>query len=426
VRSQKVSGILLSTIMTLLIAWVAVVTMMTGCATTGGPQQPQISPERQKAIQDSLRKIYEFELNKSWSLGFENYKNKMYKDALRHFWKVSELDTIKRFPTLYRYLGDSYIKLDKPDSAEIVYRLGTERYPNDPFYHRSLGWLLTGKHQNEEAIQEYQKAIELDSVAHADDYRALGNLLVQEDRLDEAIQVYQKLIELEPDNPEAQSVLAQLLHSTGNEDAAIEAQEKALQTDPQNTKLMYSLGETYFKRGEFQKSIEKFQMYLKFKPDDTYALEYLGNSQQNLGQFTKAIATYEKILSLKPDNKKVICEMATCYKELKSYTKARSVVRKALKIDPNYGLAHIVLGEIYEATADDCINKRQKHIVNFDDKLVYELAYKEYAKAAQDIQFSDQAKRKMEYVKADIPTKEDRFMHPDQKKARLDCYKWIY
>lgn len=424
--SLKTSGVMFSIAVAFLLMWVAVATMMTGCATTGVEQKPQISPERQKAIQDSLRKVYEFELNKSWSLGFENYKNKMYKDALRHFWRVAELDTIKRFPTLYRYLGDSYIKLQKPDSAEIVYRIATEKYPDNPFYHRSLGWLLTGKHENDQAIKEYQKAIELDSIPRPDDYRALGNLLVQEDRQEEAIEVYKKLVELEPDNAEAQSVLAQLLQATGQEDEALEAQESALKKDPKNTKLMYSLGEAYFKRSEFQKAVEKFEMYLKYKPEDVFALEYLGNSLQNLGEFRKAIGVYEKILAIQPDNKKAYCEMATCYRELGNFPKARSIVRKALKIDPNYGLAHIVLGEIYEDTADNCINKRAKKIVNFDDKLVYEMAYKEYQKATKDIQFADEARKKMSYVQPDIPTKEDRFMHPNQTKARLDCYKWIY
>ena len=31
-----------------------------------------------------------------------------------------------------------------------------------------------------------------------------------------------------------------------------------------------------------------------------------------------------------------------------------------------------------------------------------------------------------DYIQVDIPTTEDYFMHPDQKQANLDCYKWIY
>ena len=423
---EKSSKVILGVLLAVFALGVSVSALFVGCATTGVPQETKISPERQKAINDSLTKIYEFELNKAWSLGYENYKGNMYKDALPHFWKVVELDTIKKFTSLYRYLGDSYIKLEKPDSAEIVYKMGADYYPDNSFYHRSLGWLLTGKRENAAAIEEYKKAIELEEEPKADDYRSLGNLLVQEDMIDDAIPVYEKLVALEPSNAEAQGVLAQLIRSTGDMDAYLDAQEKTLANDPENTRLMFSLGESYFKRSEFNKAIEKFSMLLSRSPEDTYALEFLGSSQQNLGKFRDAIGTYEKILALQPDNKKIYCEMATCYKELKNLTKARSLVRKAMNIDPAYGLAHIVLGEIYEVTADECVNKRAKKKVSFDDKLVYELAYKEFEKAAKDIQFADLARKKMNYIQQDIPTSEDRFMHPDQKQARLDCYKWLY
>lgn len=400
-------------------------TLLTSCATTGGQQQQTLSPERQKAIQDSLRKIWDRKLNIAWSTAYEHTKNKLYRQAIPYFWKVVELDTVKRFPDLYTFLGDCYIKLNNPDSAMIVYRMGTEKYPQKSHYHRSLAWLLAGKQKASEAIDEYKKAIAIDST-NVSDYKALGNLLVSENRNDEAIEVYHKILQMEPKNAEAQKVYAQLLGTTGDQDAVIEAQEKALKMDPKNTDLMYTLGETYFKMSEFQKSIEKFNLYLQLKPNDTFALEYLGNAKQNLEQYRDAISTYEKIIAIKPDNKKVLCDMATCYKELNQLRKARSIANKALNIDPNYGLAYIVRGEIYEVAVDNCMNKRGAKSTSFDDKLVYKLAYDQYAKATKDIQFADLARRKMNYLQPDIPTKEDYFMHQSQKKAKEACYQWIY
>jgi tetratricopeptide (TPR) repeat protein len=371
VLKKNTYSIILGISLFMIIIGIGISSMLTSCATTGAPQKSTVDLERQKQIDDSLRKVYEFELAKSWSLGFENYKGKLYADAIKHFWKVVEMDTIQKFTTVYRYLGDSYIKLDKPDSAEIVFKMGTQAYPDNPYYHRMLGWLLSGKYENKDAIAEYQMAIKLEPEAQADDYRALGNLLVQENRIDEAIPVYQKLVEMEPENAEAQGVLAQLLKSVGDEDAALETQEQALINDPENTKLMFSLGEAYFKRNDYQKSVVKFKMFLQRQPNDIFALEYLGNAQQNLGQYSQAIQTYEKALAVKPDHKKIYCEIATCYKELKNYVRARSVVKKAMDIDPNFGLSYIVLGEIYEAAADDCINSREKKRSTFDDTPIW-------------------------------------------------------
>ncbi len=424
-KVNKVSQTVATVLVFLIFGALVTGSMLSSCAPTG-EEEVTISPERQKAIQDSLKREWEKRLNIAWSLGYENYKNKMYRDCLKHFWKVAELDTVERFPLVYNYLGESYINLDIPDSARIAYELGVENYPQKAYYHRNLAYILNAQGEIEEAIPQYKKAIELDDKPKADDYRVLGNLLIRSDRIDEAIPVYQKLIELDPSDPEAQNILAQVLKTTGDEDAALEAQESALEKDPDNTKLMYSLGESYFNRGEYQQAIEKFKMYIERFPEDAYALEFLGNAYQNLGKFRDAIATYERILSLKPDNKKVLCEMATSYRELGQYPKARRTARQALNIDPDYGLAHIVIGEIYESAADDCISKREKRVTNIDDKLVYQLAFNEYAKAAQDPMYADLARRKMNYIKPEIPTTEDKFMHPNLTQARLDCYQWIY
>ena len=398
---------------------------MTSCASSGGASKVAVSPERQKAVQDSLNKIWERKLLIAWSTAYEHHKNKLYSEAIPNFWKVFKMDTVKKFPDLYTFLGDCYVKLNNPDSAEVVYRLGTERFPEKSHYHRSLAWLLSAKGENSEAIEQYQATIEL-AQDNASDFKELANLLVKEDRIEEAIDAYNKYLELNPNDLEVKEIVGTLFRTTGNEDAYIESLIETVKNDPENTKAMFTLGEIYFKRANYNQAIEYLNKYLAIKPDDVIALEYVGNAQQNLGQFNKAIATYDKILAVDAGHKKVLCEMATCYRELGQLSKARSTANKALKIDSGYGLAYIVRGEVYEDAVDGCLSKRDKRIVKFDDKLIYKMAYDEYAKALKSFETADIAKKRMSYIQPDIPTTEDYFMHPDQKKARLDCYKWIY
>ncbi|RPH92644.1 MAG: tetratricopeptide repeat protein, partial [Calditrichaeota bacterium] len=254
----------------------------------------------------------------------------------------------------------------------------------------------------------------------------VGRLLVSENRNDEALPIYEKLTQLDPNDAEAQEIYASLLAQTGDEEAVIEAKEKALAAKPNDTNLMFSIGRMYFRQADYAKAIEKFNMLLAIKPDDIDALEYKGSALQNEGKFTEAIKEYDKVLALKPDNVKVICESATCYRELKNFRKALSVVQTSIQKQPTYGLGYIVKGEIFEAVADDCIGQREKRITNIDDKLVYEKAYNQYQVAAQnDPQFVDIARKKMQYIQTEIPTKEDKFLFPDVKKPRLECYNWL-
>lgn len=401
---------------------------LSGCAPT--VQQTQIDPERAKAIEDSLQRVYIFELNKAWSTGYEYYKPKIYERAVRPFWKVIELDTIDRFKDVYSLLSDSYFKLGKIDSAQIVMELGLEKYPDNVGLRRNYAYILAGMEQIEDAIEEYEMVVEADD-SQINDWKQLANLYIRNDQPDEAIRAYQKVISIDPADMDAQKTLGQLLKSSGDEDAAVEALENALALDPNNTQLMFDLGRSYYNQGEYDKAVEKFKNYLSKSPEDFVAMEYLGGSLYGMGKYNEAISTYKKITDANPQNKKVYTDIATNYKELNQFTTARNYVRKALDIDANYGLAYIVLGEIYEVAVDYCMTQKNRTAPKFDDKLVFREAYRQYQRATRDMQFKDMAERKMSYLKDFLPTSQDEFFNKSRKTTgdrytvTEDCYKWI-
>ncbi len=395
------------------------------CAPTTQKVSTEVETAREKAIQDSLRKVYEHELNKAWSTAYEYYKNKTHRSSINPFWKVIELDTIDRFKDKYSLLSDAYIKLNNPDSAQIVLELGVQEYPDNDHLHRTLGYFLDGRGLTEEAIQEYEKATEIDPSKVAD-WKALANLYIKNDQQEEATGAFEKVVELDPEDQDAQTALSRLYKSSGDVDAAIQRREELKKLDPDNTENLFNLGREYFNIGDYDNAIINLEQMLKLKPDDTKALEFFGNALQNKENYRRAINVYNEIIRLQPENKKILCDMATCYKELGQFQTGRNTARRALRIDSKYGLAYIVIGEIYEAQAEKCYTARGKKAPEFDDKLIYDKAYKEYEKAAQDLQFKDLAQRKMNYVKDFRPTKEDLFFHKGQTKPKDSCYDWIY
>ena len=404
---------------------VATIIFILDCAPTTQQVSTEVDSARQKAIQDSLRKIYDFELNKAWSTAYEYYKNKTYRSSIKPFWNVIELDTIDRFKDKYSLLSDAYVKLNNPDSAQIVLEMGVNEYPDNAHLHRTLAYFLDGRGLTEEAIAEYEKATEIDP-SQVTDWKALGNLYIKNDQLDEATLAFEKVTELDPKDQDAQRTLSRLYKSSGDADAAIQRMEEVKKLDPNNSENLFNLGKEYFNNSDYDNAIVNFEQLLKLKPKDIMALEFLGNSLQNKGTYRRAINVYNEIMKLQPQHKKILCDIATCYKEIGQFKTGRNQARRALQIDAQYGLPHIVIGEIYEAQAEKCYTARGKKLPEFDDKLVYDLAYQEYQKAKKDLQFKDLAERKMNYVKDFRPTKEDLFFHKDQTKPKDPCYDWIY
>lgn len=379
--------------------------------------------QHDQAYLDSLRKAYELELAKFWSFGYENYKNKQYADATKHFWKVVQLDTINKFPRVYRYLAQCYFQLQKPDSAEYVLKQGVEQHPEDDHLHRMLGYIYAQKEQTDLAITEYEKVVQLEPES-IDDWKQLAVLYVKADRLEDAIKAYNTILQKNPDDEEVRKTLSALYEATGSSEEAIAMKEQVREQEPENAQVRFELGKIYFDRGDYEKAIERFQELLKLTPDDLKAMEYLGNSYQKLEQYTKAIQIYKQILQKQPDNKKIMADISRAYKDLGNFTQARSYAYESLAIDRQYGLGWIALGESFEASAEKCVGKKQGKI-DFDDKMVYELAYQKYRMALSDLEFKSEAERKISYLKPVLPTTEDVFMHRRQKRPKAECYKWI-
>lgn len=393
------------------------------------PPEPKVDPVRQKAIEDSIREVtqkkYLFELDKNWSTGYEYHKSGMFRQAINPFWRVASIDTIQRYKLVWSKLVDAYFKLGVVDSAEIACSQGLKQYPDNTYLLRNMAHIQAGRDQSEEAIQTYEKIVALEPEA-LDDWKKLGSLRLKMNEIDAAINAYEKASELKADDQESNEILTRLYAQTGNDDAALERLEKLRLQDPTNTKHMFGLGRQYFQRELWSKAEPEFREYLKSNPDDTYAAELLGSSLQNQNKYDEAIKVFEDILKRKPDNKKSYCEIGTCLKSLKKFRQARESVRQALKLDNGYGYAYLVLGEIYEAAAENCMNEGRRTAATFDDKLVYQLAYDQYVKASEDPTSRAFAARRMEYVKQLTPTKEDLFMNKGKTKARDACYAWIY
>lgn len=409
-----------------ILALVGSIILAFGCAPTTQKVDTGSERARLKAKEDSVKNAaYLFELSKAWSTAYEYYKNKTYESSIRPFWRVISLDTIDRFKDKYSLLSDAYIKLNMPDSAQHVLELGVQEYPNNAHLHRTLAYFYDGRGRVEAAIQEYETATRIDD-KQVSDWKALGNLYIKNNQTDNAIKAFEMVTTLDPKDQDAQRTLSKLYKSTGDSDAAIKRMEEVKKLDPKNAENTFNLGKEYFANGDYDNAIINLEQLLQLKPGEASAMIFLGNALQNKGNYTRAINIYKDIMKADPNNKKILTDMATCFKELGRFEEARSNARRALQIDANYGLAYIVVGEIYEAAAEKCYRDRGKKSPEFDDKLIYDLAYKQYEKATADLQFKDMAQRRMNYINDFRPTKEDLFFHKNQTRPKDPCYNWIF
>jgi len=414
------TGILLMLAMTINLGFL-------GC----GGSAKTLTPERQKAIQDSLDTIQKRKVQLKFSLGWERYKQQNYERALPYLRQVAKMDTFNLFDKLlYQSLGTCYLQLNKADSAEYAYKLGVERNPSYAYSYKALAHIYKSTQRYEVASQMYQKVVELEPDV-AENWHELGKIYNLMGDLENAKDAYGNAVRLAPTNAQIQEEYGVLLEKMGGASAhfaELEAAKKAIiEQEPDNLQHRIDLAKLYFDNGRYPKAVEQLIIVTEKEPKRIYALELLGESYQQTDQYRKAIDIYNKILAIQPDDKKNMCSLAISYASRGQYRTALNQVQKVIRMDMNFGLAYSTKGYIYETAAEKCLAQKDNKI-DFYDKMVYKLAYDEYMKAKKDFNVKEEAERHLNYLETQIPTREDLFMHKNKKlsDAAATCYNtWI-
>jgi Flp pilus assembly protein TadD len=129
----------------------------------------------------------------------------------------------------------------------------------------------------------------------------LGTLLAKRGQFEEAIGQFDKALEVNPDSVESHMDLGAVLATRGKFPEAVAQYEKALKIMPDCVKAHINLGSILAGRARLAEAIAQYQKALEIKPDCAEAYADLGLIQTALGQHAEAITDYEKALASKPN-----------------------------------------------------------------------------------------------------------------------------
>lgn len=196
-------------------------------------------------------------------------------------------------------LGDYLYKEGHIKEAIEHYQKAIQIDPSFPETPNNLGVALAAEGRFDEAIENYHKAIQIaPNFAYA--LNNLGIALADKGQFDEAIENYRKAIRISPNYAEALDNLGVVLGTQGRPAEAVEQFQKALEIAPDNAKVHYNLANMLTAQGRFDEAIKHYQMALEQMPDFTHAHYQLGLLLQNRGEFAAAVTQFQKVLELDP------------------------------------------------------------------------------------------------------------------------------
>ena len=223
------------------------------------------------------------------------------------------------------------------DNLETLWRDTLAKNPAAWMAHNNLGALLARQGKLTEAIEQYERALQV-KPDFTEVYNNLGNTLAEQGKLPEAVQCYKRAIELKPSYAEAYYNLGNVLAHQGKLLEAIQHYERAVKLKPDYAEACYNMGVALRAEGKVIEAIQQFEQAIQLQSDYVEALNnlaYVLATSQNalLRNTTRAIALSEQANHLTGGgNPIVLGTLATAYAEAGRYREALETVTRAVQL----------------------------------------------------------------------------------------------
>lgn len=258
--------------------------------------------------------------------------------------------------------------------------------------HTTLGLIYQGQGKYDDAVKEFQRALELDATSDAayrglassyeslgknadaesayrraidirkdywGGYSALGAFYAKNARYDDAAIQFRRVIELAPENVRGYSNLAVVYAYQGKTQDAEDLLRKSLSIEP-NYRAYSNLATMYFQQGHYSDSAGMFEKALELNDRDARVWRNLGDAHYwTPGEREKAASAYKRAADLlyaqrkvNPQDAKLMSELALCDFMLGKQTHAIALMRQAQSRAPTDPEIMFRTAEIYEQSGD--------------------------------------------------------------------------
>jgi len=213
-----------------------------------------------------------------------------------------------------RYLdrGNRYIADGKTAEAVIELRNATQRDPSFGLARERLGDALRQNGDLAGALRQYVLAADLLPQDAQLQVKA-GNFLLLGGRFDDAKARAEKVLKADPENVDAQIVVANALAGLKDVDGAVAQAEDAIRVDPGRSETYSSLGALELSRGKREEAERAFTKAVALKPGSASAHLALGIFYWLTGRLPAAEESLTRAASLEPRSTLVNRALANFY-----------------------------------------------------------------------------------------------------------------
>ena len=215
-----------------------------------------------------------------------------------------------------------------------------------PVYLTSLGTCLAKQGRNEEALQAFDKAVQL-KPDDADLWRDLGNALVALGRSDEALLSLRHALKLDPQHWDAANQCAIVLHGMGRVEESLSYLEVCDALRPDHVLTLQRRAACLSSLKRFEEALALCHKSHGLAPDDAGIRNNLGTVLRSLGRDEDALPWFDRALALQPNFRDALHNKAAALAKLHKFDDAFAIYEQLKTEDPSDTLAELGIAHLH-------------------------------------------------------------------------------
>ncbi len=299
--------------------------------------------------------------------------------AVERFEKMIGTDKIEYFDVhQIEAIYEFYFDKGLPEQAERILKIGLSQHPDssslivkkaiftsehgdideayqllkeiaplestNPDVFMTLGWIMLQKSNTTEALNHFNRAVEISFEDKEDILLEISYNLNQHEFYLESIKFLEQLLLLNPNNENALFEYAFSLDKTLEYEQSIKNYQRLLDVNPFSENGWYNLGILYNKLGDFTEARKAYDFALTINPLHEEAYFNMGNSLVQSACFKEALDAYIEHISLSKDVLLTYQYIADCWEQLGNYELAIRFYQHVIKQTPKHADAWYGLG----------------------------------------------------------------------------------
>lgn len=187
------------------------------------------------------------------------------------------------------------------EDAEILWRDTARQNPEAWIAHNNLGAILVAQRQYDEALQRFERALELKPDLPQAHFN-VAEILEHRQEWARAEEHRRALVEINPKNVAAWVALGRLGLLQRQYESAASDLRQALAVAPEEARAHFLLGRVRQEQKRHQDAVRHFADALAIDPDDAGALYYQAHSLDQVGREREAVEALDRTLAVEPSN----------------------------------------------------------------------------------------------------------------------------